>query len=186
MISIEMRGQDSILAEFRDYTGKTTRAMIRALNRAIAAARTVMVREIARDTGIKQADVRDAIRMQEATFGRPQARLAASIDRIPLIDFQARGPVPSRGRGHGVSYRLERGRERNPHAFIATMRSGHRGVFMRLGRTRLPITELHGPSLGHVFAKHRPAGLARAQEMFEKTFDHELEFRRSSDGGGSE
>jgi len=114
--------------------------------------------------------------MREASASRPEASLGASIKRIPLMKFNAKGPVPSRGRGRGVTYRLRGGRGRVENAFIATMKSGHVGVFRRAGKARLGIVELFGPSLGQVFKKFRPAGLARAWEVFQKNFDHELDF----------
>jgi len=34
-----------------------------------------------------------------------------------------------------------------PHAFIPTMESGHKEVFVRMGKKRLPIEEWAGPSI---------------------------------------
>lgn len=55
--------------------------------------------------------------------------------------------------------------------------SGHVGVFKRLGKTRLPIRELRGPSIPHV-AETLPA-LKRALDVdvmavFENRMDHEI------------
>lgn len=188
---------DAVVAELQDFPARSGKAMVRALNRGIASARTFMARAIAGDTGLKQKDIRDALPMQEATLSRPVAQLAASLKRIPLIKFKARGPEPTRGRGRGVTYSLgSKGRGRQESAFIATMRSGHRGVYARVATStrkssgawskNLPITELKGPSLGHVFAKFRQPALARAQEAFEKNFAHELKFGRSQDASGSD
>lgn len=185
MIEVQIQGEQAIIADFRDAPERITRAAVRALNRGIASAKTVMVRLIAADTGLKVSDVRDAIPLHEATFSRPAARIAASLKRIPLIKFGARGTEPSRGKGRGVSYRLKGGAGRLPKAFIATMPTGHRGVFMRVGTRRLPIKERFGPSLGHVFKTHRAAGVARAMEMFTKNFDHELKFRQAGDAGAA-
>ena len=67
------------------------------------------------------------------------------------------------------------------------MKSGHRGVFQRVpgatrrgpspNRSQLPIYELHGPSIGHVFGKHRQQAVDRMLEQLEKTFDAEMKFR---------
>ncbi|HXG88770.1 MAG TPA: phage tail protein [Vicinamibacterales bacterium] len=170
-----------VLAEFQSYPRNITRAVVRAANRAIKSARTHMVREIAADLGLKSGDVRDAMKMREATFFNPEARLATNLARIPLIKFGARGPEPSRGRGRGVTYKLGGSRNRVEHGFIATM-GGHRGVFARVGKQRLPVSELHGPSLGRVFAKFRPGGIEKAQEAFAKNFDHELAYARTHAG----
>lgn len=181
MIAISTQG-DAVIADMADYPGRVSKAMVRALNRAIGSARTVIVREIARDMGLKSKDVRDALRMSEATMSRPESSLAARLKRIPLIDFNARGPEPSRGKGRGVSYRLPGGKGRAPNAFIATMGSGHRGVFARTGKARLGIRELKGPSIGHVFAKYKALGLAKAQESFETNFAHEMKFAGAAAG----
>jgi hypothetical protein len=189
-LDLTLEGVDQIVADFKAAPEKWTRASVRAMNRAMASARTVMVRAVANDTGLKQKDVRDAIPLTEATYTRFEARIAASLKRIPLIKFNARGPEPSRGRGRGVSYRLKGSRGRLPHGFIATMPSGHRGVFertpgkfMRTKPKRQAIHEKFGPSLGRVFKTHRPAGIARLQEAFMKNFDHELGFQQSRDAG---
>lgn len=179
MIRVEIAGANELVVDFKDAPRRVQLASARAQNRAIAAARTLMVRAIAQDVGLKSGDVKNALPMREATFNRP-AELAASLKRIPLMKFNARQT------GRGVSYRLGRGgRARLEKAFIATMGSGHAGVFMRKpGAKRLPIREHYGPSLGRVFAKYRKQGLARAQEIFEKTFAHELEFRATQVSSG--
>lgn len=205
MFDLEMIGHHEIIADFGEAPQSVTKALVRSLNRSIASGRTVMVRAIAQDTGLRSRDVREALRLQEATFDRPEASLAASLKRIPLIDFRARGPEPSRGKGRGVTYRIGGASRRLENAFIATMRSGHRGVFMRKHGLRpgesgpsfqnrkspgawsfnLPIEEKHGPSLGRVFGKHRPAGLGRVREQFLKNFGHELRFERGFGGGAA-
>jgi hypothetical protein len=181
-MDITIEGLQAVEADFAAFPLRSGRAMVRALNRAINSGRTVMVRAIAKDMGLKSTDVRNALRLAEASLAKPEARLAASLKQIPLIKFNARGPEPSRGKGRGVSYRLPGGRGRIPSGFIATMRSGHRGVFTRKGSGRLPIEEKFGPSIGHVFRKYRPQGLARAKEAFAKNFAHEMEFARSRGG----
>lgn len=178
MVDIHIDGHAALLEEFQVFPPRAQRAIVRALNRAIASARTLVVREVARDIGLKVSDVRAATPQSQATSTRPEARIWTNLKRIPLIKFSARGPEPSRGRGRGVTYRIGAGRSRGrvDRGFIATMASGHRGVFQRRGPGRLPVVELRGPSLGHIFAKHRAAGLAKAVESFESNLDHEIDF----------
>jgi hypothetical protein len=75
-----------------------------------------------------------------------------------------------------VSYRLPGGRGRAEHAFIATMPSGHRGVFQRSSGPALPIYQLHGPSLVRVFEKFLPLGASRAREQLGKNLKSEINF----------
>jgi hypothetical protein len=133
-------------------------AIARALNRSIVSARVVMASAVATDMGLKVSDVKERIGLIEASApDRLVATLTASGKRLPLIDFNARGPEPSRGKGGGVRARMPGGAGTYPHAFIATMRSGHRGVYERVGPSsrrsvgarsnNLPIVELRGPSI---------------------------------------
>jgi hypothetical protein len=134
---------------------------------------------VAEDMGLKVGDVNARIRVEQATEDRHVARLYASYKRLPLIDFGAKGPEPSRGKGRGVTARLGGGRNRYPNAFIATMHSGHRGVFTRKAGPRLPIVELRGPSIAKVFVKHQDVGLARGQEQLAKNLQSEFRFALS-------
>ena len=159
----------------------------RALNRCARTGRTVLVREIARDMKVPQNQVRDRVLLDRSTSARLVATFYASAKRLGVIAFNARGPEPSMGRGRGVTAKLP-GR-RYPHAFIATMPSGHRGVFERVpgkymvrrgpkggGGRREAIRELFGPSIAHVFSKVRPAGERAATEAFPKHIQSELKF----------
>lgn len=179
MASVEIIGADVVDLDLAGQSAKVQRAFVRAANRSIGSGRTAMTRLMAGDTGLKQKNIRESMVLQEATASRPEASLTAKLKRIPLIDFRARGPEPSRGKGRGVTYRLPGGKGRVENAFIATMSSGHKGVFRRKGATRLGIVELKGPSLGQVFSKFRPQGVARVLEVFDKNFDHEMDFAQS-------
>jgi len=157
-------------------------ANARALNRTIASIRAALIPDVASDVGVKQSTAREQFRTESARPDALVARLTVSGKRLPLIDLDARGPEPSKGKGRGVTARAQAGRKRYPTAFIATMRSGHRGVYQRSRTSRLPIRELFGPSLPHVFAKYLPKGLAMAEEVLVKNLEHELEFALSQGG----
>lgn len=183
MIQISIDGVAAVRADLQAYPSKLQTAMVRAINRAIGSVQTVMVREMARDLSLKQKDVRDALRLRLAALQRPEAVLGASLKRMKLIDFNAKGPEPSRGKGGGVSYKLTGISNRIPNAFIARMPSGHRGVFIRKAKARLGIRELEGPSLGHVFGKYRAMGIARGREVLVPNLQHELAFAGGGGGG---
>lgn len=182
--------------------------MARSLNRALVSGQTAITKAVAADMGLGQRFIKKEIVVDKATRMKPSVALTIAGRRIPLIGFQARGPEPSRGRGRGVSYRLRGSRGRVPEAFIATMRSGHRGVFKRkgsLGRKvhgprgyvgrggtaraqggRLPIMELHGPSMPHVFEKFIPKFRDAAQESLVKNLQSEIRWERAKRAGGQE
>lgn len=169
---------------FRKLKTNAPKAVMRALNRTMENVQTVAVRSVAADLGLRQADIREALEIQRATPANLRVRLIARGARIPLIAFGARGPEPSRGKGSGVTYRLPGGRGRVPTGFIATMRSGHRGVFKRIARARLPIVELKGPSVVQSFTKQLAAMQARAAEQLPKNLEHEVQFLLRGGAGG--
>jgi len=179
-ISLGLRGLEQQLL---DLGASAPLVMARALNRAGVSGRTAMARAISKDTGIAYTGVVGQIQIGKATKAQPKVVLQISGKRLPLIDFKARGPEPSRGRGRGVSYTLPGGRGRVPNAFIATMPGGHRGVFVRRATPRLPIRELFGPSLPHVFEKFIPDFTAAATESFAKNLLSELSFEQSKQAG---
>jgi hypothetical protein len=177
---LDTREVDRVLASL----GSTMpRVITQALNRTIRGVKTVMKREVSKDIGIKVGVVAEGMKITKANVGRPQATLTVRGKRIPLIKLGAKGKEPSRGKGRGVTYRLGGKRRRIPSAFIATMPSGHRGVFKRVRRMRLPITELHGPSIVHVFQKHFGKGRARAAEQLPKEIGSAI--RKAASKGAS-
>jgi hypothetical protein len=168
--------------------------MARALNRAGTAGKTAMVRAITADMGIAAKNVNRVILVDKANRSEPRLTLTISGARLPVIAFSPTGPKePSRGKGRGISWRGPDGkRQREPHAFFATMNSGHRGVFVRQGKSRsrkglpahfpgLPIRELMGASIPHVAEKKMPVFEAAALDAFQKSVKHDIEFTRSKE-----
>ena len=153
---------------------KTSIAVLRAIKRGTMAARTEAARTVSKDMGLAVSVVRKASVMTPPSAQILEGILRVSLRRIPLINFKAKGPEPTRGKGRGVSYRSSGGRKSIKSAFIATMPSGHRGVFKRADRRRMPIKQLYGPSAGRVADLHRKAIAARGAEAAEKELDRLL------------
>jgi len=181
---------ESLRKDLTELGHRAPLIMSRALNRAAVSGQAAMVKYITRDTGIAAKNVKREIVLDKAKRTHPVAALTIAGRRIPLIAFSARGPEPTRGRGRGVSYRLPGGRGRVPDAFIATVGAGgHRGVFKRIGPSRrrgrgawspnLPIVELRGPSIPHVFEKRLDIFRAAAQESLLKNLASEISFEKS-------
>lgn len=146
------------------------RASMRAINRTLQSVNTQAVRGIAEDLGLAQKFVRPALRIYKASVASLRGSLQATGKRIPLLAFAARQTR------QGVTYRMAGVRRRIPAGFIATMRSGHAGVFVRAkGAKRLPIAEKFGPSVPHIFRKHVKEALqgVAARELF-KHLRHEV------------
>lgn len=172
VVRVQFNAQEATRA-LAQLGAKAARVIPRALNRAGTSARAAMVTVIAKDMGLKAGAVRERITIVEATRARQVVTLHASAKRIPLMEFGA--STSSRG----VSARAQGGRKKYPQAFIATMGSQHEGVFQRVGRPRLPIRELFGASIAHVFDKHVAVGQARGHEALLKNLQSEIKFALS-------
>lgn len=153
---------------------KTSVAILRAIKRGTMAARTEAARVVSKDMGLAVGVVRKAVKMTPPEAVVVTGVLRINLLRIPLMKFGARGPQPSRGKGRGVSYKAGGGRKTIPDAFITSTPTGHTGVFKRKKTSRLPITQLFGPSAGRVADLHREQIAARGSAVAEAELDRQL------------
>jgi hypothetical protein len=151
----------------------------RALNRANVSGRTVMVRAMTEHLRIKRATVDKAVKKSEAVPHRLSARVWVRGGPISLMHFNAKGPYPSRGRGNGVTARLPHGQVRYPHGFLAPGKNRRLQAFERVGKARMPIVRLTGPSMPDIFEVHRAKGIAAGEESLVKNLQHEFAFALS-------
>ena len=79
-------------------------------------------------------------------------------------------------RGISIRVKNERPRKTIRSAFIATMKSGHRGVYIRENTTPLPIRELYGSAVIEVDQDFMDEIAEIAQNKLLETFRHEFEF----------
>jgi hypothetical protein len=154
-----------VLAGMESYRREVVnKAVSRALNRCAEMARTDAARELRRaGYRLKSSSIKAAISITKASTGSLVATLLVNRKPVPLIQWEASQTSA------GVSVRVTGSRKSVKHAFIATMASGHRGVYMRApgakhkkvfqgGKPRwsgLPITELFGPSIGGAYASDK-------------------------------
>ncbi|MDD2765295.1 MAG: phage tail protein [Opitutaceae bacterium] len=150
------------------------RATMRALNEVADQAKVASARQI-RDVGykLKISAIKKGIEVKRATLANLRAAVIARGRPIPLIEYSARQT------SKGVSVSVLNGRKLIPGAFIVTMPSGHRGVFVREENARhkkmttrgkpswhsLGIRELFGPAV--------PDGMANKEvaDAFERFVD---------------
>lgn len=177
MISVSVQVDTKDVERATEQLGKRAPyAIARALNRAGESGVTAGVRAVSQDTGIKQGDLKGTSKRNQriwsrrATPGDLVMTVYADVARIPLYDFQARQTK------RGATAKLGPSRKLYPHRFIATMPSGHPGVWMREGKRRLPIIELHGPSVALVWKKKEPVVIERVREQLAKSMVHEIAY----------
>lgn len=118
-----------------------------AVNGAARSVRSKSASLIAKESGLRKKDVTPALMIRP--YSKPStlsATVRGSGAPLPLIRFKAKQQkkgVKASAWGNAKLY---------PGTFIATMKSGHTGVFARTSRKRLPIKELWGPGIAKTMA----------------------------------
>lgn len=146
---------------FRDAPKLIPKALYRATNKTADAVEARVVDDISAELALTKRAIRggrkgkgENIRIRRGDYRSPNAEVIVSGMRMPLIDYKARQSK------RGVSYKIGRSGKRTTlkQAFIATMKSGHRGVFMRKKRAAVAKTirkhfwnflSLKGPGRGN-------------------------------------
>jgi len=177
---------DRILADVALTEREMKTALMRALNRTADGVKTDAGREIRKSYNVtakalngtdRRAGAFDITRATTATL---IARVTASGRPLQLIGFAPRQTKA------GVSVAVRKGsRKVLEHAFIARMKSGHAGVFVRRSQKRLPIDEKYTISVpGMLGAKQVQTALRPlAMERFDKAFEQNLRFVLVKRGG---
>ncbi|ATN32893.1 hypothetical protein ACO34A_03640 [Rhizobium sp. ACO-34A] len=133
------------------------KAMARAMSRMRDMARTRIVRRSAERVDMPVGKIRQ---LTTAYFNAGSSTIEV-IEKSGWIPLYQLGARQTRS---GVSVRL-RGSYRS--AFIAEMKSGHRGVMKRQGKGRLPIRELFGPNPAHDVTNNPEVFLKVLAELIE-------------------
>lgn len=138
------QAQDTLAQLWAEFPDKAPRAIMRALNAAGVTTRKIALKAVTTELNVRRKDVAAKnMRLYRAKPGGPletsvriigdlpssgQAGLKARLGRIALAKFGGRWTR----RAAGASYAITRGaRKTVPHAFMATMPSGHVGIFIR-------------------------------------------------------
>ena len=123
------------------------KVVLRSLVKVADQAETLGNRMVRETYNMKRADVDKAITVTPSSISKLQVDIRVKGRRQPLLMFQAKQLRK------GVKITVKRGgRSLLPHAFIATMKSGHKGVFTREPKAkRLPIGEKFTISVAEMF-----------------------------------
>lgn len=196
MLSVNVKADISqALRKIAASKEDVAKAVPRALNKTATTVRAEAARKIVSvGYGIKINAIKRSLSIRRATQAQRVAIVKATGRPIPLINYGARQTKP------GVSVAVLHGRKTVRHAFIATMHSGHKGVFIRadvnaaaanakgfkihrqraagVSRHGLPIDELFGPGVPSAFANQavQTAIAQVARERFGVVLNQELRY----------
>lgn len=179
--------------------GAERKAIARSVNRALLGTRTDLVADLRGRTVFKAGIIRKGISVGKAWWNASSIKGGVHVDtfRMPLSHYKisplritsTKGRLPSQYKA--LTYRLTKdGKpfdntpqdEGGSKLFALKFKSGHYGVFYRLGGGRLPIHEESGPSLQ--FFVSRGSDQERILRGADTRFRRELAHQAHHLGGG--
>jgi len=148
----------------------------RTINKLIAKGKTNANRRVREIYYIKASDLNRQTKVTRANYSNMEATIKIKGRRVAVYAFGARQTRT----GVTVRIRRDRGRKLIRHAFIATMPTGHIGVFQRKTKKRLPIKQLYSLSAAQMFEQQ---GVNEINILIEreggKILQHEIDYEMS-------
>ncbi len=175
--SVDIKGLDAVKRMLDPKLVK--RAEPRAINKTGKMGRTEQSKEIRKIYNITAKRLNEELEKvsgpNRATVSNPRAIIRAKklTKRNPGLQHYSAKQIKK-----GVSYRIrkDQGRRTMSHAFKATMSRGGVGVFIRKGKSRLPIIRRVGPSVVQMMERVGIAPIKRSvNNNFARLFRHEYE-----------
>ncbi|MCL2201570.1 MAG: phage tail protein [Oscillospiraceae bacterium] len=198
-INIESPDLEKRIEMLRDIKGGASKAMYRAMNRALDGMKTDAARKVPENYIVSKVAVRAKLRASRATRSNLSAELTSTGRPIRSIYFtHRRNPSPGKKGTSPVFLRVMQansgnrltGDRRYGHskAFMATMPNGTEGIFRRIGRSsvetrREAISQVHAPGVAQMLDNESIRNVIKrnAEHRFSARFDHEV--KHLLDGG---
>lgn len=170
IVGVDSASVNSLKAALKDTTRKLKAELKIAVNATAKKSKSIINKEIRSELAVTAKVVAPTIRILTTAT---DANISATVEvkktsRIPLRDFGARQTKA------GVTFKTSktRGRKTVQGAFQGpkpgVMKASWRGrVFKRVGKTRLPIVQLFGPSPFGVMTKGKKLGPSKEQTQAE-------------------
>lgn len=144
-------------------------AAVRALNKTARWMRVHIARQTAQSLNVRVGTIRKEMTILRAKGSHPYSGVAISKTAGVIKAVELGSPRQNK-QGTRVGKRQFDG------SFIATMPSGHRGVFRRKNKSRLPIQEVQLVTTGRIASVMETLADKQAMSRFETLFEHELKY----------
>ena len=185
-LTAESKVRQLLIRDLRLVPRGLEKAAARAINKSLTSTRAEMVRQVRGDYAIKAKSVRDALAIHRASWSRLTGQIRGDgSPGIPLKEFANTKKVPSTKRlksggyrpkaGIPVTIRKDKGKIAAKGVFLAKMKSGHVGAFIRPEAGSRYIKEVYGPSAIKLLGSDRydEAITDYGQEQLDKNLRHE-------------
>jgi hypothetical protein len=163
MITVSQTGLTELTEALKGVEKNLSKSLAKAINETATWGKSQVAKKISKELATTQKNIKDNIKAGRASASKLSTKLELTkSQRLSLRHFGARQNKV------GVSYKISKtkGRKMVAGAFQGpkpgAMKSSWRGnAFIRVGKSRLPIVKLMGPSPWGVFVK---ANMVQVQE----------------------
>jgi len=145
------------------------KAAVRSLNKTARWVRPIISRRVAQELDIKVSLIKNGLVITRARANYPEARVGLS-QQSGIVKAVNLGSARQTATGISV------GRRKWDHAFLATMPSGHTGVYTRTRKSRLPINEIQIVFTGRLAKAMEDLADGQVAKRFQIVFERELRF----------
>lgn len=173
MIIIDTSHIEELAKGLEDLPVQLKQVTSLAINRTVDVMRTESWNQIKQTYNIKQHDLYQHLVKNKSTPSHLEGSLVAHAPHIPISQFNVTPGSPQPAQKPFVTFSVKKNSVSYvPESFVAIMKSGHKGLFVRDDPTRLPIRELFTIGAAEMLGaeKVRTAVEAKAVETFDKEF----------------
>lgn len=176
MITVDASALNKAVELLGSIPGAADKAQKTAIKKTITGTRRYAAQKVKEDYFIQSKYVTRTLSARfEGNTGILRSK--GGVNDLRFFKTRPRGITKRRPRnGIFAQVRRDSGGGYIKHAFIAGMNSGHVGVFERVGKSRLPIKKLTGPSTPSMLSnpKVTQAIAQRMQERLAINVEHEI------------
>lgn len=156
------------------------RAMTRALNYGASQAKSLTAKQLKALITADPERIDKSLSVSKANYSKLTAVFNIAGRAIPLFRFDVAFMYPTISGGVTANiFKSGGARLALKHAFVAKFKSGHVGVYSRIGKNRFPIKEHFGPNAAQAFEKTPGVEaeiIDQSAMKFEKEFLRQVDF----------
>lgn len=156
---------DKIVSSIKALPDQVNRASMFAINRTAEWLKSSVAKEISAQKRIKLKVIRDRLKITKANKNQLSARINANMWALKGKDLGNMSQTPLGAKAGKYMFKG---------AFVATMKSGHKGVFRRKTTQRLPIKEMYVPMDNYASKLIKTFIDEQSQAVFEKIFEQQI------------
>ena len=174
-IVIDETGIEEVAQRLGEIRNKAPNAISNALNRSLTNVSATLKKEVRSQYHVKAGDIQKTLKMKRATAAKLSAEVRSSGSPISLDKFKVSPKTANPRRKSQLKIAVKKnGTKQILGAFIANI-SGNK-VFKRVGKHRLPIEKLFGPSVPQMASEEGIVDTVntKAAQTYAQRLEHEI------------